>query len=574
MRKAFIALIVGIIFLGSLSVNQIEKCSAAGDTLHVGSGQTYSTIQEAIVAASASDTVYVHSGTYSENIVINKTLILTGEGSSVTTISGSGDHTIKVISNNVQISDFTISNTGSSYSCVFLESVTGCWVTFNTITNAGNGIYLVSSDSNHIKNNTAKDSNIGIYLSNSDSNTVQGNNIYNNNANGIFLASTSDNNVIYLNDFSENTENNARDEGSNTWSYNSQGNYWDDYNDYDSDDNGIGDNPYSISGSGVSQDNYPLGDFLSSNQQPVAYIDSITPNPAIHGQTVYFNGHASDDGAIAYWEWKANDVIIGTSEDTYYSGLSPGTHTISFRVRDDEGNWADPIFRTLIINTESGDNEKPTAVIQKPETPRTIVYGDSLEFLALGYDTDGQVVGYSWRSNIDGILSGNRYFTKNDLTIGQHTVYLKVRDDEGAWSTEVSTSVTVTANPDYPNIPPVANAGGPYSGYTNVDITFDGSESYDSDAGDSITYSWYFGDGSNGEDVSPTHNYTSAGNFTITLTVTDSYGNQSTSTTYAVITSQSNGGTDGDGIPGFEAIIFLIAIALIIFYKRSKKNFK
>jgi parallel beta-helix repeat protein len=48
-------------------------------TLHVGSGQTYSTIQSAVNAASAGDTIIVHAGTYNEQVIINKDLTLQGD---------------------------------------------------------------------------------------------------------------------------------------------------------------------------------------------------------------------------------------------------------------------------------------------------------------------------------------------------------------------------------------------------------------------------------------------------------------------------------------------------------------
>ena len=241
----------------------IQICSAAGDTLHVGTGQTYSNIQDAIDAANESDTVYVHSGTYNENLVIQKTITLTGTGSGSVTINGNGDHTVKVYNDSVKISDFTIKNTDGSYGCIFLSSVTSCLINNNIIRDGGNGVYLVNSDSNTVKDNTIESNNIGIYLSSSDSNTIKNNIIRDNNAHGIFIPSTSSSNTIYLNDFDYNMNSNARDEGSNNWDYSSQGNYWDDYNDYDSNGNGIGDSPYAIDGSGGNQDNYPLGDFLT-----------------------------------------------------------------------------------------------------------------------------------------------------------------------------------------------------------------------------------------------------------------------------------------------------------------------
>ena len=40
----------------------------------------YSSIQEAINAVSVDDTVIVHKGTYNENVVLNKSLLLLGEG--------------------------------------------------------------------------------------------------------------------------------------------------------------------------------------------------------------------------------------------------------------------------------------------------------------------------------------------------------------------------------------------------------------------------------------------------------------------------------------------------------------
>jgi len=549
---------------------------AKGETLHVGSGQTYSNIQDAIDAANESDTIYVHSGIYSENLVIQKTITLTGAGSGSVTVSGSGDHTIKVHNNSVKISGFKIQNTGGSYYCVFLSSVTGCEISNNVVKNGGNGIYLGSSNSNTIKNNTVESNNIGIYLFNSDSNTIKSNNIQNNNANGIWLTSTCTGNTIYLNDFSGNPDSNAKDYGSNNWDDGSQGNYWDDYNDYDSNpEDGIGDNPYIIEGGGGNQDNYPLGDFLSLNQQPVAYIDSISPNPATHGDTVYFNGHGSDDdGSVVLWEWRANGVVLSNdSEDYSTSSLSPGTYTISYRVRDDDDNWSPTVEKTLVINAQ---NQKPVAYILDPIQPITKQYGESIRFLGQGSD-DGQIMEYSWRSSIDGYLSDTSQFTINNLTVGQHTIYFKVRDDYGEWSSEVSIAVTIESDPS--NNPPIADAGGPYSGYVNQSITFDGSSSYDPDDGDSITsYQWDFGDGSTGEGVTTQHIYTSEGSYTVELTVKDSNGEQTkitTSVSVQVESQNGNGGEDGDkdnGIPGFELVFVIIAIAFILFIKRKKRK--
>ena len=69
-------------------------------------------------------------------------------------------------------------------------------------------------------------------------------------------------------------------------------------------------------------------------------------------------------------------------------------------------------------------------------------------------------------------------------------------------------------------VPPICDAGGPYSGYLGHPIEFDGTGSTDPD-GAIVSYEWDFGDGSSGTGPTPSHNYTVCCDFTVTLTVTD-----------------------------------------------------
>ncbi len=90
---------------------------------------------------------------------------------------------------------------------------------------------------------------------------------------------------------------------------------------------------------------------------PVAYIDSILPNPAVQGRdTVEFRGHGTDkDGPIEAYEWSSNlDGILSVEKDfeKLASGLSLGTHTISFRVQDDDYQWSESATERLAICIE------------------------------------------------------------------------------------------------------------------------------------------------------------------------------------------------------------------------------
>jgi parallel beta-helix repeat protein len=564
-RKILI-LFITIIFVFSLFI--FQTCSA-GETFHVYTGES---IQNAINSANISggDTIYVHSGTYSGKITFDRPLTLIGDSSESTTLSNSGDHTLKITANGVNISGFEIKNTGGTYACVFLNSASNCLIENNLIKNGGNGVYLVGSNSNTIQNNDIENNNAGVYLSDSDSNTVKINNIQNNIVDGVFIASTSTDNTLYLNDFSDNDAN-ARDQGTNNWYYGSQGNYWDDYNDYDADSNGIGDSPYIIGGIGGNQDNYPLGDFLSSSTNPIAFIDSITPNPATQGDTIYFYGDGyDDDGSIIAYEWKLNGVVISTSEDFSSSSLSSGFHTVSFRVKDNNDNWSPAVERTLVINSQ---NQKPVAIISQPDSPPIKYIGETIEFVGDWYD-DGSILEYYWRSDIVGFLSDEREFSINNLPVGNHIIYFKVRDNYGVWSSEESIIVAILSNPL--NNPPIADAGGPYSGYINQNVTFNASSSYDIDSGDEIiSYQWDFGDSSIGQGVTINHMYTTEGNFTVELTVTDNNGEQSIISTYVIISEKiDQNGDDDNGVPGFESFLVIIALVIIMLSKSKKRKFK
>lgn len=589
----------------------------SGEELHVGSGQTYSSIQDAVDAANATDTIIVHSGTYNENIVVNKTLIINGINGKNSTIINGNDalkQTIQITADNVQLYGFTIKNTigvTQQKACIFINSVIGCTIRDNTITNGqdgidatlsssisiynntiennkGIGIYMISSNDNQIYDNILRNHDMkGLYLQSSSNNSIHDNTISSNFDRGIYLL-FSNNNTIYRNRFLDNTGGNAYENPStNTWYYNSQGNYWDDYNGYDkSPKDGIGDTPYNIPES-TDQDLYPLGYFIQENQAPDATIVSISPNPANVGDTIYFDGGSSYSGSIVNQEWRANGNIIATTEDFSSSSFSAGTYTITYTihvVQDGElqSDTSEPV--TLIINSVSNN---PPSVTTMSILPTEATYGDTVYFSGAGTDSDSgdSVIGYEWTSNLDGFLYNGKSFTRNNLSIGTHTISFRVRDTKGAWSSPVNKSITISPELNFDNNPPTADVGGPYEGTANSTMTFDGSNSYDNDEDDFITkYYWDFGDGQTGEGKIVTHTYSEAGNYTVELTVTDNYGSQSKDTTLITITEEANG-SDGNGddnkidegngklvIPGFEialtVIILIIILSFIMWLKR------
>lgn len=72
----------------------------------------------------------------------------------------------------------------------------------------------------------------------------------------------------------------------------------------------------------------------------------------------------------------------------------------------------------------------------------------------------------------------------------------------------------------------VCNAGVSYHGDAGSPLQFDGTGSYASpaDCTEIVSYNWDFGDGSTGTGATPTHIYTTDGEYHVTLCVTDARG--------------------------------------------------
>lgn len=78
-------------------------------------------------------------------------------------------------------------------------------------------------------------------------------------------------------------------------------------------------------------------------------------------------------------------------------------------------------------------------------TPSEVTEGDVVSFLGHGTDTDGQVVAYSWRSDLDGQLSTASTFDTSSLSVGDHEIFFMVQDNNDEWSAEATDYITVLA---------------------------------------------------------------------------------------------------------------------------------
>jgi len=306
--------------------NNITPANAAPSTLIVHDGES---IQEAINNASSGDIIYVLSGTYQENIVINKSITLIGENRENTIIDGGGiGNVISIQASDVNISGFTIQNGDPRKGCgIYAERTRNVVISNNNIKTNYVGIQMVFSSWNRMHENTISGNYIGLQLIYSGGNAIY-RNVVSNNYYGIdfFYYSAdnvihenilsgndwsiscswySNNNVFYHNNFINNNYNVYIEKTKNTWSFSGEGNYWDDYSGKDLNKDGIGDFPYNITEGNV--DYYPLmGMFYK-------FIVHFGGN--IHDVAIISNSAILDFTFKTVAEMKARVILFNASSD-------------------------------------------------------------------------------------------------------------------------------------------------------------------------------------------------------------------------------------------------------------------
>ena len=157
----------------------------------------FKTIQEAVNAASANDTIVVGEGRYRENIVVSKPLVIrSSKGPAGSTIRAfqPGAPVITVTAEGTTVEGLRF--TGSDVSGIMLSGVKNSSIVNNEATGNWIGITLRRSDGNKISGNAANiNRSYGIYMEYSNDNMVERNAANRNDDKGIFVSYSNDNTI-------------------------------------------------------------------------------------------------------------------------------------------------------------------------------------------------------------------------------------------------------------------------------------------------------------------------------------------------------------------------------------------
>lgn len=284
---------------------------------------------------------------------------------------------------------------------------------------------------------------------------------------------------------------------------------------------------------------------------PVPTLARFTVNPNNPGvnQDVTFNGSASTPNT-GNFNWSFGDGTSGTGITTIHRYERPGSFLV-----------------TLTVTTEAGQTSVATATVNVTTTlpPGQAMVNFTFSPSAPGINQDvffnastSTVSGgtFAWDFGDGGTATGVTT-THRFARAGTFTVTLRASNAAGQ-AGAVSRTVTVSATSPQVTASFSFSPTGPG---INQQIFFDASASMPATG----TYSWNFGDGTNGTGVRPTHQYRSAATYTVTLTVTNDIGQSATTTRTVTVSATSPQVTASfvfsPTVPGPDQEVFLDASA-------------
>ncbi|MFN8182168.1 MAG: PKD domain-containing protein [Bacteroidia bacterium] len=242
---------------------------------------------------------------------------------------------------------------------------------------------------------------------------------------------------------------------------------------------------------GVCSDDTTIN--VTVNPAPVAAFTAPTTT-GCGSLAVAFNNTTT--GSPVY-TWNFGDGTTSALSAPTHIYSTPGTYTVTLIAT--QGSCADTLTRSAYITV----NAQPTASFSS--SAAAVCLGDTVFFTNLSSGNGGTITGYAWDFD-DGNSSTatqpfHLYTASGTYAVLLTTATANCSDD---------TTINVVVNP----APVVSFSTATTSGCTPLTVAFTNTTT------GSPGYNWSFGDGGTSTSATPTHTYTTSGNYTVTLIAT------------------------------------------------------
>jgi PKD repeat protein/Tfp pilus assembly protein PilE len=257
----------------------------------------------------------------------------------------------------------------------------------------------------------------------------------------------------------------------------------------------------------------------TGNRRPVANFTGTCYS--LYRRCTFADLSSDADGQVVAWAWDFGDGATSAQrnppEHTY---AAAGTYYVTLTVTDNGGKTATHGFSISFSSADPSSNALPTSLFAYQCQSLICSFTDQSS------DADGSIAAWAWSfGGLGGAGGQNPTFTFPGY--GTYTVTLQVTDNLGGRSS--SSRVVTLSDPDA-NVLPVAEWAYQCEAYN---CTFSDA-SFDPD-GQIVTWRWSI-QGGFVYAQNPTHEFTTHGSFSVTLTVWDDRGATHSRTRTVVVT--------------------------------------
>jgi PKD repeat protein len=275
----------------------------------------------------------------------------------------------------------------------------------------------------------------------------------------------------------------------------------------------------AVNASGQSAaSNTATATLTTSSPTPPTAMFSLSPNSGTAGLTSFTLVDQST-GSVFSRLWTLGDGSSSTAASLSHVYAFAGIYTITLTVQNSVGQ-SSSTSQTVTVNAAA-----PSLSAAFTYMPSSPVTGQTVSFLD---QSTGGVNSWLWSFG-DGSSSSVQNPTKQYAAPGSYTVTLTAF----AGSASASTTRTLVVSAASPALPSVA---ADFS-YPPTPVAVGSAVSFaDKSTGSPTTWFWSFGDGSTSSAHNPTHTYTSAGTFTVTLNASN--GQNSGTSTHQVVVAR------------------------------------
>lgn len=251
---------------------------------------------------------------------------------------------------------------------------------------------------------------------------------------------------------------------------------------------------------------------------PTAAFTVSPSSPQEVDTTLNFDGSGSTDstGLITTYDWNWGDgtTTKGSDPKPTHSYSAPGTYAVTLTVIDDLGRT------DTASDTFTATSQAPGAAFTiSPSATQAVGATFDFDGTTSTHDSNTTITGYSWNLG-DGGTSMSATPSHSYTAPGNYNVTLTVTDGFGKMSSTTKT-VAVTSQAPIAAFTISPSTSQPI----NTAFSFDGGGSTPDPSATIASYDWNWGDNTtDGSGATPAHSYSSPGNYSVTLTVTDSLG--------------------------------------------------